>query len=190
MLFILALISGSSIISSLTIAFLIGLITASLILPLGYWYQEHKLKRIMGDRLNSPTFKFLIDMGFLKRETFLEGIYKGYYTRTCWTEGNPFGQHGKMTYSVRLLFLFTGDFRPTSEFKQNYKLNEQIIWYEDRVEAVLNSGRKKLPGEIELKEKADRLINLMQILNLKPGIELSKEEPAPNKMHNQWRGSV
>ncbi|MEX1238243.1 MAG: hypothetical protein WEB30_00945 [Cyclobacteriaceae bacterium] len=133
MLFILALISGGSIISSLTIAFLMALITAMVTLPLGYWYQQHKLKRIKGDRLNSPTFKFLTDLGFIKQETFLEGIYKGYYMRTCWTEGNPFGQDGKMTYSVRLLFLFTGDFRPTNEFKENYKATEQIIWHDDCV---------------------------------------------------------
>lgn len=173
LLILLMIISANSLLTSLTVGSIGGLITALILVPLVYWYEEFNLPNISKNNLSSPIFKYFINNGFKINNSVLEGIYKNYYGIIYWTEGNPFGKENKLSYSIRIIFFFTEDLNPPAEFIKNYKL-EQIIWHNNTVEAVINSGRRKLPDQQELITKADRLIQLMQILNLSPGFELSE----------------
>ncbi|MEQ8415840.1 MAG: hypothetical protein RIB71_15285 [Imperialibacter sp.] len=124
----------------------------------------------MSVRLDSPTFKPLVEAGFLKKGTVLQGIYNGYYGCAYWTEGNPFGPDNKVSYAIRLVFEFDGKTHLTSQFVDDLAKNEQIIWGENHIEGVLTSGRTKLPSQRDLVNMADNLTDKLRRHGLLPKI--------------------
>ncbi|MBT9186678.1 hypothetical protein [Zobellia russellii] len=167
LLVVLMLLTGNSLITSLTVGGVLGIISAIIIVPMGYWYEEIELKKIMSKRLDSPTFKPLLKAGFQKRGIILEGIYNGYYGYAYWTEGNPYGSEGKLSYAVRVIFEFEGDVELTTNFLELLE-SKRIKLSENHIEGILNSGRSKLPTQKELIYKVNELVRILTENNLVP----------------------
>ncbi|MEM6525918.1 MAG: hypothetical protein AAF693_19115 [Bacteroidota bacterium] len=171
LLIVLMLISGNSLLTSLTVGGTLGILSVMIIVPLGFWYEEIQLKRMMSKRLDSPTFKPLLKAGFVKRGTIIEGIYNGYYGYAYWTEGNPFEPEGRLSYAVRVLFEFEGEIKLTRDLLEQLE-SQQIILGEGSIEGVLNSGRNKLPTQKELNNMTFKLMRILTDNDLEPTIEL------------------
>lgn len=167
------LISGQSILSTLTVAPIIGTSTAMVIIILAFWYEEIQIKKMMAKRLDMPTFKSLLNAGFRKRGTIIEGIYKGYYGYAYWTEGNPFGPEGKLSYAVRVIFEFEDEFKLPKGLIEQLQ-SQQIIIGEGYIEGILNSGRNKLPPQKDLNGMTNELITILTDNDLEPTIELNE----------------
>ncbi len=133
---------------------------------LAFWYEEYELRRLRAKRSTFAAFKPLRDAGFQKHNDVLEGFYNGYYGCAYWTEGNPFSTKNNMSYSVRIVFNFSGDVILSRNEIEDFRKNDQIIWHLGMVEGVLNSGRTKLPNQGEIINMANRLTYLLKQLKL------------------------
>lgn len=167
-LFPLTLLSGNNWETALIIAPIASLLMAIIILPLGYWSFEILKPKSQNKKLNDPAIKQFIDLGFERKATWLQGKYKEYYGIILWTDNNPLNTPNKINYSVQIIFYFEGPQHFLKNVYNNYIIEEQIIWGADYVAAILESGKRKLQDSEQVKKKADRLVQLLLIFNLKP----------------------
>lgn len=165
--------SGQSILNTLMVAPILGTTTAIVASVGAFWYEEIQLKKMMAKRLDMPTFKPLLNAGFRKRGTIIEGFYEGYYGYAYWTEGNPFGPEGQLSYAVRVVFEFKGNINQTKSLLEQLE-SQQIILGESYIEGILNSGRSKLPTQKELNSMTVNLIKILVNNGLEPTEELKE----------------
>lgn len=167
-LFLICLASGNDWKTAFILSIVLSLATAVILLPLGYWSYEILRPKTLNKRLDDPAFNQFISAGFEKKDSWLQGKYKGYYGIVLWTDNNPLDTSNKLTYSVQIIFYFEGPKYFEKNLYDNYVIDEQIIWGVDYAAGIINSGKKDLPDSEQIMRKADRLIQLMLIFDLKP----------------------
>jgi hypothetical protein len=164
----------ASIISALLIFIPIGIFTTSFL----FWYVEIYTPKKMSKTLKNKSFVKFIQMGFIEKESFLEGNYKEYYCRIWWSPYTPLNSNRS---SINLFISCNLSKFQLEKLTEMYK-KEKLIWNENGVLGFVPI-LIKTPKHEKLKNKLDRIIQILNQKNIKSK-EFENEITTANTVQN------